>query len=279
MSHKSSAWLVSVAGLATWVAASTAAAQVPMPDDELARHLTTIRSQLENVTIDLARREELALEMAATLDRAAQSAPDANVRRRRWSEAIDLLDWFLEGEHRPAAGTAGAVSGGRLAVGAGSKLGRDRPCGPARSKNRVTRPCRARQRDRAISSGHRGREQPDPDRQPAVSAGGSPRRSGRSRPGGSADRRSTREAEALRSARPGPGRDRPGRLLAPAQGRPLAPARETGRGRARDRRSRQGEARSATARDRRGQYSAIDRAESDMTMRSSRSMPRRSTSR
>ena len=46
-----------------------------MADDELARHLTTIRSQIENVTIDLARREELALEMAATLDRAAQSSP------------------------------------------------------------------------------------------------------------------------------------------------------------------------------------------------------------
>ena len=72
------------------------AAQVPTPDDELARHLTTIRSQLENLTIDIARREELALEMAATLDRAAQTSPDSNVRRRRWSEAIDLLDWFLK---------------------------------------------------------------------------------------------------------------------------------------------------------------------------------------
>ena len=67
-----------------------------MADDELARHLTTIRSQIENVTIDLGRREELALEMAATLDRAGQSSPDSNVRRRRWSEAIELLDWFLK---------------------------------------------------------------------------------------------------------------------------------------------------------------------------------------
>jgi tetratricopeptide (TPR) repeat protein len=90
-----------VAGLATWVAASTAAVQVPVPDDELARHLTTIRSQLENLTIDIARREELALEMAATLDRAAQVSPDSNVRRRRWSEAIDLLDWFLKENSDP----------------------------------------------------------------------------------------------------------------------------------------------------------------------------------
>ena len=70
--------------------------QVPMDDDELARHLTTVRSQIENVTIDLGRREELALEMAATLDRAAQSSPDPESRRHRWSEAIELLDWFLK---------------------------------------------------------------------------------------------------------------------------------------------------------------------------------------
>ena len=79
-----------------WSVGWTAAAQAPIPDDELALHLTTIRSQIENVTIDLARREELALEMAGTLDRAAQSAPDATTRRRRWSQAIDLLDWFLK---------------------------------------------------------------------------------------------------------------------------------------------------------------------------------------
>ena len=140
LSHKSSAWLVLVAGLATWVAASTAAAQGPMPDDELARHLTTIRSQLENVTIDVARREELALEMAATLDRAAQSSPDSNVRRRRWSEAIELLDWFLKENPDRAAGASGAVSGGRLAVGAGKKLGGDQPRRARRIKNRERRP-------------------------------------------------------------------------------------------------------------------------------------------
>ena len=79
---------LSVAGLAF--------AQVRMDDDELARHLTTIRSQIENVTIGLGRREELALEMSATLDRAGQSSSDASVRRHRWSEAIELLDWFLK---------------------------------------------------------------------------------------------------------------------------------------------------------------------------------------
>ena len=75
--------------------------KAPMDDDELARHLTTIKSQIENVTIDVGRREELALEMAATLDRAGQASPDSNVRRRRWSEAIDLLDWFLKANPNP----------------------------------------------------------------------------------------------------------------------------------------------------------------------------------
>ena len=83
-------------GLVLLSLATSVRAQAPMADDELARHLTTIRSQIENVSIDLARREELALEMAATLDRAGQSSPDSDLRRRRWSEAIELLDWFLK---------------------------------------------------------------------------------------------------------------------------------------------------------------------------------------
>src|SRR5580692_8584357 len=72
-------WLISVAVLGLFAAVITAAsAQEPMADD------------------DLARREELALEMAGTLDRAGQSSPDSDVRQRRWSEAIELLDWFLK---------------------------------------------------------------------------------------------------------------------------------------------------------------------------------------
>ena len=94
MSIKSCISLVCVVGWGL-IIAPVASAQAPMADDELARHLTTIRSQIENVTIDLGRREELALEMAGTLDRAAQSSPDSNVRRRRWSDAIELLDRFL----------------------------------------------------------------------------------------------------------------------------------------------------------------------------------------
>jgi tetratricopeptide (TPR) repeat protein len=73
-----------------------AAAQQPAPmgDAELSQHLANVRAQLVNQGIDLSRREGLAQDMAGTLDRAAQSAADPEVRRRRWAEAIDLIDQF-----------------------------------------------------------------------------------------------------------------------------------------------------------------------------------------
>jgi hypothetical protein len=88
--------IVALAWLGAAEIAAAASLQDPVADDELARHLTTVRSQVENTTLELDRREELALEMAATLDRAAQRASDPVARRLRWSEAIDLLDWFLQ---------------------------------------------------------------------------------------------------------------------------------------------------------------------------------------
>jgi hypothetical protein len=85
--------------LLVWVLAAAeicvSAQEVPT-DEELSRHLTLVRAQLEDQSLPIARREELALEMAATLDRAAQAAPGTDVRRRRWSDAIELLDWFLK---------------------------------------------------------------------------------------------------------------------------------------------------------------------------------------
>src|SRR6266478_1033251 len=71
-----------------------AGAQEPETDAELSRHVTTVRSQIEDPALDPARREELVLELSGTLDRAAQAAPDAELRRRRWAQAIDLLDRF-----------------------------------------------------------------------------------------------------------------------------------------------------------------------------------------
>src|SRR5206468_1455435 len=43
---------------------------------------------------DIGARERLALEMAATLDRAASSATTAEARRARWAEATEILDRF-----------------------------------------------------------------------------------------------------------------------------------------------------------------------------------------
>jgi tetratricopeptide (TPR) repeat protein len=75
--------------------AATAQQPAPMSDAELSQHLATVRAQLANPGLDLGRREGLAQDMAGTLDRAAQSAPDPEVRRQRWAEAISLIDRFL----------------------------------------------------------------------------------------------------------------------------------------------------------------------------------------
>jgi tetratricopeptide (TPR) repeat protein len=87
-----------VIALLIWMAGTVASAtaQDAPTDDELSRHLTTVRAQVEDQSLPVARREELVLEMAATLDRAAQASPGPEVRRRRWSDAIELLDWFLK---------------------------------------------------------------------------------------------------------------------------------------------------------------------------------------
>jgi hypothetical protein len=57
--------------------------------------MEALRRQVEDPTIDVVKRERIALEMAATLDRAAQSEPAAEARRARWTEAIRGLDEFL----------------------------------------------------------------------------------------------------------------------------------------------------------------------------------------
>ena len=74
------------------------AAQPPasLSGAELAQHLMTVRAQLDNEGLDLGRREALAQDTAAALDRAAQSAADPELRRRWWGEAIDLLDRFTK---------------------------------------------------------------------------------------------------------------------------------------------------------------------------------------
>jgi hypothetical protein len=63
-------------------------------DDELEKHLATLRTQVNNKSLQVDQRAQIALEMAATLDRAAQAASTSPERRKRWTEAINLIDQF-----------------------------------------------------------------------------------------------------------------------------------------------------------------------------------------
>ena len=62
--------------------------------DELEVHLAAQRKQMEDPKRTLADRARIALELAATLDRAAQTTPSAEARRARWKQAVSLLDDF-----------------------------------------------------------------------------------------------------------------------------------------------------------------------------------------
>ncbi|MDR3632860.1 MAG: hypothetical protein P4L84_03435 [Isosphaeraceae bacterium] len=63
-------------------------------DEELEQHLAALRRQVEDNLRPLPVRAQLVLEMAATLDRAAQNAPTADQRRSDWQRAVALLDEF-----------------------------------------------------------------------------------------------------------------------------------------------------------------------------------------
>jgi tetratricopeptide (TPR) repeat protein len=65
-------------------------------DDEMDRHLEDLRRQAEDPAAEMARREVLILELAATLDRIGQSAGTVEARRARWTEAVRQLDAFEE---------------------------------------------------------------------------------------------------------------------------------------------------------------------------------------
>lgn len=91
MRRRSKAPMVFLIGWALLVGSALPRAQA---DDDLERHLAALRSQVENGSLDLEKREQIVLEMAATLDRAAQSAATAQERRKRWTEAINLIDRF-----------------------------------------------------------------------------------------------------------------------------------------------------------------------------------------
>jgi tetratricopeptide (TPR) repeat protein len=65
-------------------------------DDEIQAHLQILKQRIEDPGVDLSTKERLAMEAAAMLDRAAQASPSADVRRKRWTDAVALLDGFRE---------------------------------------------------------------------------------------------------------------------------------------------------------------------------------------
>jgi hypothetical protein len=95
LSTSTAARLICVVGWCMAALAAAARAQQAATEEELSRHLTTVRAQIEHGSIEISRREDMALDMVATLDRAAQSSTDPAARRRRWTQAVELLDWFM----------------------------------------------------------------------------------------------------------------------------------------------------------------------------------------
>ena len=78
-----------------------ARAQQPATEEELSRHLTTVRAQIEHGAIEISRREDMALDMVATAtDRVKCSRRPIPWRRAgaRWSQAVLSFDWFEEHE-------------------------------------------------------------------------------------------------------------------------------------------------------------------------------------
>src|SRR5262245_18888504 len=72
------------------VTASSLAAYAQAPrrgqGEELEKHIAAQRRQIEDTTRPMVEREHIALELAATLDRAAQAAKTLEGRRSRWKE-------------------------------------------------------------------------------------------------------------------------------------------------------------------------------------------------
>ena len=75
-------------------------AALAAPADELDQHAAAQRKLIEDTRRPIAIRERLALELASALDRAAQSSTKLDERRRRWDEAISLLEGFNEQTRR-----------------------------------------------------------------------------------------------------------------------------------------------------------------------------------
>ncbi len=66
----------------------------PRTDADLRSHLATLGKAIEDTAVALENRERIALEMAATLDRAALTTSTSSLRRAYWAEAAQILDTF-----------------------------------------------------------------------------------------------------------------------------------------------------------------------------------------
>ncbi|MBV8229153.1 MAG: hypothetical protein JO329_04125, partial [Planctomycetaceae bacterium] len=62
--------------------------------NELEKHLEELQGEVDDPNLKIENRQRLAMELAATLDRAAQATPTADGRRAYWSEAVRRLDQF-----------------------------------------------------------------------------------------------------------------------------------------------------------------------------------------
>lgn len=65
-------------------------------DPEMEAHLQGLQKTADDPHVDIGARERTVLEIASTLDRAAQSAPGVEVRRARWTAAVEVIDRFLK---------------------------------------------------------------------------------------------------------------------------------------------------------------------------------------
>ena len=77
------------------------ARQVPSVDDELDRHLATLRADIENSRVEVDQRVDLVFEAANMLDRAALAESTPAARQRRWDQAVEVIDQFLKREPAP----------------------------------------------------------------------------------------------------------------------------------------------------------------------------------
>ena len=68
----------------------------PLSDGELKSYISSLQARIDDPTVEVVIRERLALDLASTLDRAAQAAEDTETRRSLWNDAVETLDRFRE---------------------------------------------------------------------------------------------------------------------------------------------------------------------------------------